>query len=116
MVKINPAHNSIAPQSTGTTNVGWGDARNPNISTGTPFGFVPHPNLHGLASILDAELLRIERMDSDIVSQIEKSETLRQSILKKAFSGQLVPQDPNDEPASVFLKRIRVENFRGLVE
>ena len=31
---------------------------------------------------------------------------LSQSILKKAFEGRLVPQDPNDEPASELLKRI----------
>lgn len=34
--------------------------------------------------------------------------TLRQSILKQAFSGQLVEQDPKDEPASALLKRIRI--------
>jgi type I restriction enzyme S subunit len=34
---------------------------------------------------------------------------LDQSILAKAFRGELVPQDPNDEPASVLLKRIRAE-------
>jgi type I restriction enzyme S subunit len=34
---------------------------------------------------------------------------LTQSILAKAFSGELVPQDPNDEPASVLLERIRAE-------
>ena len=33
---------------------------------------------------------------------------LRQSILKRAFEGRLVPQDPNDEPASLLLERIRV--------
>jgi type I restriction enzyme S subunit len=34
---------------------------------------------------------------------------LDQSILAKAFRGELVPQDPNDEPASVLLERIRAE-------
>ena len=34
---------------------------------------------------------------------------LRQSILKRAFEGCLVPQDPSDEPASVLLERIRAE-------
>jgi type I restriction enzyme S subunit len=34
---------------------------------------------------------------------------LNQSILAKAFRGELVPQDPTDEPASVLLERIRAE-------
>ncbi len=34
---------------------------------------------------------------------------MRQSILKEAFAGRLVPQDPNDEPASVLLESIRGE-------
>jgi type I restriction enzyme S subunit len=36
-------------------------------------------------------------------------EKLTQAILAKAFRGELVPQDPNDEPASVLLDRIRAE-------
>ena len=36
-------------------------------------------------------------------------DVLRRSILKKAFAGQLVAQNPNDEPASVLLDRIKVE-------
>lgn len=43
-----------------------------------------------------------ERMKSKLSS-------LSQSILSKAFKGELVPQDPNDEPASVLLERIRAE-------
>ncbi len=40
---------------------------------------------------------------------LKQSTAQRQNILRAAFSGQLVPQDPNDEPASVLLKRIRAE-------
>jgi type I restriction enzyme S subunit len=37
---------------------------------------------------------------------------LRQSVLKRGFEGKLVPQDPNDEPASVLLERIRAERAK----
>ena len=37
---------------------------------------------------------------------------LTQSILAKAFRGELVPQDPNDEPASVLLERIKGERAK----
>jgi type I restriction enzyme S subunit len=38
---------------------------------------------------------------------LRRSEALRQAILKKAFTGQLVAQDPADEPASVLLARLQ---------
>ena len=41
---------------------------------------------------------------------------LRQKILDLAIHGKLVPQDPNDEPASVLLKRIRAEKERLIAE
>ena len=56
------------------------------------------------------EVLSVEeKMTSSIDTEMQRIETLRQSILKKAFSGQLVPQDPNDEPASALLARIQTE-------
>ncbi|WP_335924792.1 restriction endonuclease subunit S [Shewanella indica] len=58
---------------------------------------------------LDTIFSNIEQQDKEITVSLEKSETLRQSILKKAFSGQLVPQDPSDEPASELLARIQAE-------
>ena len=39
----------------------------------------------------------------------KRTDRLTQSLLAKAFRGELVPQDPNDEPASELLKRIQVE-------
>lgn len=56
---------------------------------------------------LDENLSAITALEADIATNLQKSEALRESILKKAFSGELVPQDPNDEPASVLLARIR---------
>lgn len=41
---------------------------------------------------------------------------LKNSILQWAIQGKLVPQDPNDEPASVLLEKIRVEKARLIKE
>lgn len=40
---------------------------------------------------------------------VRRASRLRQSILKRAFEGRLVPQDPKDEPASELLARIRIQ-------
>lgn len=48
-----------------------------------------------------------------ITENLEKAEQLKQSILKKAFEGQLVPQDPTDEPASVLLEKIEAERGKN---
>ena len=58
---------------------------------------------------LERKFSAIEVIEQDIEQNLQKSEALRQSILKKAFSGKLVAQDPNDEPASVLLEHIRAE-------
>ncbi|WP_048690594.1 restriction endonuclease subunit S [Catenovulum maritimum] len=51
----------------------------------------------------------IDKIEAELIESERKSEALRQSILKKAFSGQLVSQDPNDEPAIELLKKIAIE-------
>jgi type I restriction enzyme S subunit len=58
---------------------------------------------------LDGNLDAIIALESDIDINLQKAEALRQSILKKAFAGELVLQDPNDEPAAELLARIRAQ-------
>lgn len=48
-----------------------------------------------------------DRLRSEVAAARRRAASLRRSILAAAFSGQLVPQDPDDEPASVLLERIR---------
>lgn len=48
-------------------------------------------------------------LQTAIENSLQRVERLRQAVLKRAFEGKLVPQDPDDEPASVLLERIRAE-------
>lgn len=62
-----------------------------------------------IVSELERHLAVADRVEATIASELARAERLRQSILKQAFSGKLVPQDPNHEPASVLLEKIRDE-------
>ena len=58
---------------------------------------------------MESRLSIIRQAEATVEASLKRIGRLRQSILKRAFCGQLVPQDPNDESASVLLKRIRAE-------
>lgn len=53
-----------------------------------------------------------EDAEARVAAGLKRAARLRQSILKRAFAGDLVPQDPTDEPASALLERIAVERGR----
>ena len=50
-----------------------------------------------------------DRLEARYASARAQTERLTLALLAKAFRGELVPQDPNDEPASILLERIRAE-------
>ena len=56
----------------------------------------------------------LEKRREAIDNCLEAASALRQSILRSAFAGQLVPQDLEDEPASVLLDRIRTEREQSM--
>jgi type I restriction enzyme, S subunit len=62
-----------------------------------------------ILSRLSSTLSQVDRTLATIDEQLSKTKALRQSILRRAFSGQLVAQDPSDEPASALLSRTRAE-------
>lgn len=69
-----------------------------------------------IISIIESKLSEIDTLYTELDTQIAKAEILRQSILKKAFSGHLVPQDQSDEPASELLARIQAEKTAALAQ
>lgn len=55
----------------------------------------------------------IDELEKTIKIELKRTQSLRQSILKLTFEGKLVPQDPDDEPASVLLERIKAEKAKS---
>lgn len=72
-----------------------------------PFVVCPLPEQHEIVRLLDEQFEAIGRNEREIDAALKRSEALRQSILHRAFTGRLVPQDPADEPATELLARLR---------
>lgn len=75
-----------------------------------PVAIPPLPEQHRIVTEVDRLLSVADETEQVVRAQLKRAERLRQSILKRAFEGKLVPQDPNDEPASVLLERIRTQS------
>lgn len=75
---------------------------------------VPYPSPIEQSAIVARIESTISRLTKLVVEHARATNLLskfEQAMLSKAFRGELVPQDPNDEPASVLLERIRAEQF-----
>ncbi len=97
--------NEIASEGTGTTF---------NAITGNQLKTfeIPLPPLleqEQIVSELEWCFSIADKIEATLDTALKRAEHLRQSILKQAFSGKLVPQDSNDEPASVSLEKIQDE-------
>ena len=75
----------------------------------TPIPLPPLSEQRRIMAEVERRLSVIRQAEAAVEASLQRAERLRQSILKRAFSGQLVPQDPDDEPASALLERIRAQ-------
>lgn len=91
-----------------------------SIADGSNIPQINHPDLNELLIPVPTKAAQEEisaelddqldgALDDSLVWVDRRIPALRRSILGDAFSGRLVPQDPNDEPASVLLERIKAE-------
>ncbi len=93
-----------------------------SVATGTAQLTIPLSGLRALMIDLPArdeqdEIVRrieslfayVDRLEAHYQAAYAQVELLTPVLLAKAFRGELIPQDPNDEPASVLLERIRAE-------
>ena len=76
---------------------------------------IPIPSLNEqkrIVSKLESILGGIDSTEKSLDAALSKMDLLKKSVLKYAFEGKLVPQDPNDEPASALLERIKKEKIK----
>lgn len=94
---------SVASQQVGQANVNGTKLR--SLAIPLP----PFNEQAEMSRILEVVFARADHLDAEAVRARALLDRLESAILAKAFRGELVPQDPSDEPASVLLERIRTQ-------
>lgn len=90
------------------------DGVNQSNISGTKLSSYPFPlcsleEQNAVVAEIESRLSVCDKLEQLVDEAMGKANSLRQSILKKAFEGRLVPQDPNDDPAEKLLERIKAE-------
>ena len=88
------------------------DFLNQKILSSIIFPVPPLAEQHRIVAEVERRLSVVGELEKQVEAALRRAERLRQAILKHAFEGKLVPQDPDDEPASELLERIRAGNMR----
>lgn len=73
---------------------------------------LPLPEQHKIVEEIERRFSVADEVEKVVEQSLKQAERLKQSILKRAFDGKLVPQDPGDEPAEKLLDRIRAEKVK----
>ena len=74
-----------------------------------PIPLPPIAEQHRIVMEVERLLSVAQQAEAAVEANLKRAERLRQAILKRAFGGRLVPQDPVDEPAAILLERIKTE-------
>ena len=94
---------SVRSQQVGQANV------NGTKLAAMPIPLPPLQEQHRIIAEVERLLSIVQQAEATVAASLRRADRLRQSVLERAFEGKLVPQDPDDEPASVLLERIRAE-------
>lgn len=81
-----------------------------------PLALPPLAEQQEIVRRVEALLALADKIESRYAKAKAHVDKVSQSILAKAFRGELVPQDPNDESATVLLERLRTERMSGTTE
>ncbi len=99
-------HYDVIPWLTGTT----GRAKlTQGALLSLPIQVPPHQEQTEIVRCVEQLFAFADQLEAKVASAKSRIDHLTQSILAKAFRGELVPQDPNDEPASLLLQRIKAQ-------
>lgn len=77
-----------------------------NVLCTVPIPLPPLAEQHRIVAEVERRFSVVEELEAVITANLKRADRLRQSILKRALTGKLVPQYPEDEPASLLLERI----------
>ncbi|MFM2432516.1 MAG: hypothetical protein RLZZ511_3730, partial [Cyanobacteriota bacterium] len=69
----------------------------------------PLEEQHEIVRRVETLFAKADRIEAQYQKARQAVDRLTPALLAKAFRGELVPQDPNDEPASVLLEKIKAE-------
>ena len=109
----------LISQTESLRNINQGAAQ-PNLNTMIIRRIVtPIPPLKEQAEIIrevEHRLLAANRLSDALAQQLSRAHTTRQELLRDAFAGRLVPQNPHDEPASILLEHILIEKAQRAIE